>query len=80
MSFKKRVKFLNMFGWPYSIFGRDEEWRKTLFLDEVILDCIQTDNKSEWVSQETTRVSECLKIPCWLQIVQTELLFLGKLR
>ena len=34
--------------------------------------------KDEIKSQETTRVSECLKIPCWLQIVQTELLFLGK--
>jgi hypothetical protein len=57
-----------MFGWPYriqSIFGRDEEWRKTLFIDKVILDCIQTDigcvkhvktksnlkKQQEWVSE-----------------------------
>jgi hypothetical protein len=84
-----------MFGWPYriqSIFGRDEEWRKTLFIDKVILDCIQTDigcvkhvktksnlkkqQVSEWVLE--TRQSILNKIPCWLQIVQTELLFLGK--
>jgi hypothetical protein len=45
--------------------------------------------KDEIKSQETTRVSEWvvetrqsilnkIYIPCWLQIVQTELLFLGK--
>jgi hypothetical protein len=45
--------------------GRDEEWRRTLFIDKVILDCIQTDigcvkhvktksnlkKQQEWVSE-----------------------------
>jgi len=50
-----------MFGWPYSIFGRDEEWRKTLFIDKESNLRLYTDwhrmcktCKDEIKSQETT--------------------------
>jgi len=73
---------------------RNEERLLAVFIDKLILDCIQTDigcvkhvktksnlkYKSEWVSEwlMETRQSILNKIPYWLQIVQTELLFLGK--